>query len=83
MQVNDLEGSLAEIIRLKREKNILIEQRQFFKVNSDKYQKRAIFIRKKYTELKSVLKEKNPKKAKDPSEYRLLYTQAKSALKSK
>jgi hypothetical protein len=83
MQVNDLEGALAEIIRLKRENNMLIEQRQFFKVNSDKYQKRAIFMRKKYTELKSVMKEKNPKKPKDPSEYRLMYTQAKSALKNK
>lgn len=83
MQVNDLEGALAEIIRLKRENNMLIEQRQFFKVNSDKYQKRAILMRKKYTELKSVLKEKHPKKPKDPSEYRLLYTQAKSSLKNK
>jgi hypothetical protein len=83
MQVNDLEGALAEIIRLKRENNMLIEQRQFFKVNSDKYQKRAILMRKKYTELKSVMKEKHPKKPKDPSEYRLMYTQAKSALKNK
>jgi len=40
-------------------------------------------MRKKYTELKAVLKEKNPKKEKDPSEYRLLYTQAKSGFKNK
>jgi len=40
-------------------------------------------MRKKYTELKAVLKEKNPKKVIDPSEYRLLYTQAKSSLKNK
>jgi hypothetical protein len=83
MQVNDLESALAEIIRLKRENNLLIEQRQFFKVNSDKYQKRAILMRKKYTELKSVIKEKHPNKPKDQSEYRLLYTQAKSSLKNK
>lgn len=31
-------------------------------------------MRKKYTELKVVLKEKHPKKEKDPSEYRLLYS---------
>jgi hypothetical protein len=40
-------------------------------------------MRKKYTELKSNQKDFSKKTVKDPSEYRLLHTQAKTALKAK
>ncbi len=54
MQVNDLEGALEEIRRLKKENNQLIEQRQFYKVSSEKYQNRALYLRKKFASVKTT-----------------------------
>ena len=48
MMPTDLEHSLNEIRKLKRTINTLQEQNSFFKVAAEKYQKRAIFVRKKY-----------------------------------
>ena len=51
MMPTDLENSLNEIIRLKRAVNTLQEQNSLFRVSAEKYQKRAIWIRKKYATL--------------------------------
>ena len=52
----DLENSLNEIRKLKRTVNGLQEQVSYFKVTAEKYQKRAIYVRKKYTQLMSKAK---------------------------
>jgi len=44
----DLENSLDENRKLKRSINGLQEQIGFFRVAAEKYQKRAIYVRKKY-----------------------------------
>ena len=48
MMPTDLENSLNENRKLKRSVNQLQEQVSFFKVAAEKYQKRAIYVRKKY-----------------------------------
>ena len=57
MMPTDLENSLNEIRKLKRSVNGLQEQVSYFKVSAEKYQKRAIYVRKKYAQL--VAKAKN------------------------
>ena len=57
MMPTDLENSMNEIRRLKKTVNGLHEQVSFFKVAAEKYQKRAIYFRKKYAQL--VAKTKN------------------------
>lgn len=57
MVPKDLEDSLNENRKLKRSINGLQEQVSFFKVAAEKYQKRAIYVRKKYAQLTS--KQKN------------------------
>ena len=49
MMPTDLENSLNEIRKLKRTVNGLQEQVSFFKVAAEKYQNRAIYVRKKYS----------------------------------
>lgn len=44
----DLENSLNEVRKLKKTVNSLQEQVSYFKVAAEKYQKRAIYVRKKY-----------------------------------
>ena len=56
MMPTDLENSLNEIRKLKRTVNGLQEQVSYFKVTAEKYQKRAIYVRKKYTQLMSKAK---------------------------
>ena len=51
MLPTDLENSLNENRKLKRSINGLQEQMTFFKVAAEKYQKRAIYVRKKYAQL--------------------------------
>ncbi len=48
MQPNDLEGVMAELRQLKKENIGLLEERLLLKVAADKYEKRAIYVRKKY-----------------------------------
>ena len=48
MQPHDVEGLLAELRRMKRDNQSLLEERQLLKVAADKYEKRAIYVRKKY-----------------------------------
>ena len=48
MMPTDLENSLNENRKLKKTINGLQEQVTFFKVAAEKYQKRAIYVRKKY-----------------------------------
>lgn len=48
MMPTDLENSLNENRKLKRTINGLQEQNSYFKVAAEKYQKRAIYVRKKY-----------------------------------
>jgi hypothetical protein len=48
MMPTDLENSLNEMRKLKRTINSLQEQNSYFKVAAEKYQKRAIYVRKKY-----------------------------------
>jgi hypothetical protein len=48
MQANDLEGVMAELRRLKKENVGLLEERLLLKVAAEKYEKRAIYVRKKY-----------------------------------
>jgi len=55
----DLEAAMHEITRLKRDINTLLEEQSFLKVAADKYQKRAIYVRKKYTELTAKTKTNN------------------------
>jgi len=47
---------MEELRRHKLEINTLIDERNFFKISSEKYQRRAIYCRKKYTEIKQQLK---------------------------
>ena len=51
MMPTDLEHSLNEIRTLKKTVNGLQEQVTHFKVAAEKYQKRAIYVRKKYAQL--------------------------------
>lgn len=57
MMPTDLENSLDENRKLKRSINGLQEQIGFFRVAAEKYQKRAIYVRKKYAQL--MAKSKN------------------------
>jgi hypothetical protein len=43
-----MEGVMAELRRLKKENTGLLEERLLLKVAADKYEKRAIYVRKKY-----------------------------------
>ena len=52
----DLEAAMHEIRRLKKDINILLEENSHFRVAAEKYQKRALYVRKKYTELTSKTK---------------------------
>ena len=52
----DIENSLNENRKLKRTINGLQEQISYFKVAAEKYQKRAIYVRKKYAQLLSKTK---------------------------
>ena len=56
MMPTDLENSLNEVRKLKRTVNGLQEQVSYFKVAAEKYQKRAIYVRKKYAQLMSKSK---------------------------
>ena len=56
MLPKDLEDSLNEIRKLKSTVNGLQEQVSYFKVAAEKYQKRAIYVRKKYTQLQAKAK---------------------------
>ena len=56
MMPTDLENSLNEIRKLKRTVNGLQEQVSYFKVAAEKYQNRAIYVRKKYAQLMSKAK---------------------------
>ena len=80
MQVNDLEGALEEIRRLKKENNQLIEQRQFYKVSSEKYHNRALYLRKKFATVKPT---DQAKPTKDDASLRLKNSSLKAALKKK
>ena len=55
----DLEGAMHEITRLKKDINILLEENSFFKVSCEKYQQRAIYVRKKYVQLSAKTKTSN------------------------
>ena len=55
----DLEAAMHEITRLKKDINTLLEENSFFKVSAEKYQKRAIYVRKKYTEMTAKTKTSN------------------------
>lgn len=52
MQPNDIESAMEELRRLKKENTGLIEERLLLKVAAEKYEKRAIYVRKKYQQLK-------------------------------
>ena len=85
-KVTDIEGANEEIRKLKGQINVLIEERQFFKVNTEKYKSRAQQMRKKYMIVKNTRDQNNDstvqgKKVPDNSELRLQATQAKAALK--
>ena len=43
-----MEGVMAELRRLKKENTSLLEERLLLKVAAEKYEKRAIYVRKKY-----------------------------------
>jgi FtsZ-binding cell division protein ZapB len=49
--VADLEKCQSEIMRLKKENNRLDQEKLELKVAAEKYQKRAIYTRKKFAEL--------------------------------
>ena len=51
MQPYDVEGLLADLHRMKKENTSLLEERTLLKVAADKYEKRAIYMRKKYEQL--------------------------------
>lgn len=51
MQPYDNEGLLEELRQLKRENTELKEDKQLLKVAADKYENRAIYLRKKYQQL--------------------------------
>ena len=55
----DLEAAMHEITRLKRDINTLLEEQSYLKVQAEKYQKRSIYVRKKYTELTTKTKTSN------------------------
>jgi hypothetical protein len=48
LQPNDLESVQDELRRLKIQNKILNEERMSLKVAADKYEKRAVYVRKKY-----------------------------------
>ena len=50
-KVDDLENAMIENRRLKKDIKTLRDDNQFLKVNAEKYQKRAVYVRKKFTEL--------------------------------
>lgn len=52
----DLENSLDENRKLKRSINKMQEQIGFFRVAAEKYQKRAIYVRKKFAQLMAKTK---------------------------
>ena len=56
MNPMDLENSLNENRKLKRTINTLSEQNSTFRVAAEKYQKRAIYVRKKYAMLMAKTK---------------------------
>jgi hypothetical protein len=51
LQPNDLESVQDELRRLKMQNKILNEERMSLKVAADKYEKRAVYVRKKYQSL--------------------------------
>ena len=48
MQPYDVERLMAELRRIKKENTSLQEERLLLKVAADKYEKRAIYVRKKF-----------------------------------
>ena len=82
MKPNDLESAMEELRRHKQEINTLIDERNFFKISSDKYQRRAIYCRKKYTEIKQM-RGTACEGGRGDAQLRLKCTEMKEALKQK
>ena len=84
MKVDDLEKASHEIRRLKKENLKLQEDNTFLKVNAEKYQKRAIYVRKKFGELTSKTQSddfKQMTQTQVDSKYRLQCSQLQKKLK--
>ena len=60
-KVTDLPNALAEVRRLKKENTGLVEERRDLRVNAEKYEKRAVYVRKKFNELKEMYEKKGGK----------------------
>ena len=67
-QPNDVEGLLNALNRLKRQNQALMEERTLLKVNADKYERRALYVRKKYQQL---LEQTNENAAQVPADKNL------------
>jgi hypothetical protein len=80
MQPYDVEEVLAELHRVKKENLALIEERTLLRVAADKYEKRAIYTRRKYQEL---LSKPNDTPSTNNEKLRLKVTTLKQQLKAK
>ena len=56
--MTDLPNALAEVRRLKKENTALVEERRDLKVNAEKYEKRSLYVRKKFLDLKELYEKK-------------------------
>ena len=59
--MTDLPNALAEVRRLKKENTALVEERRDLKVNAEKYEKRSLYVRKKFLDLKELYEKKGGK----------------------
>ena len=91
IKVSDPEKAAEEIRALKKENTRLATENKTLVVDAEKYKKRAVYVRKKFVELKDIYEKATGKKAKDvsvasngsidASRYRLKCTQLSGQLK--